>query len=181
MALAGGAPKRASLTAATRRDLMERLGAGRRPKLSVRATNVFGTPAVEAVHAREVPLGDIDKRLRGVVAIAHEPVLIGSSGGRASVMGVMPHGTDTEAEVRSFVNSLLAHGRIELGKPGKPKRAKGIVAGGGRIGGTTHRIKTVGQEGAAALPLPVRMLPVHLSAGTRCAPACPARDEQDPF
>lgn len=144
MALAGGAPKRASLTAATRRDLMERLGAGRRPKLSVRATNVFGTPAVEAVHAREVPLGDIDKRLRGVVAIAHEPVLIGSSGGRASVMGAMPHGIDTEAEVRSFVNSLLAHGRIELGKPGKPKRAKGIVAGAGRIGGTTHRIKTVG-------------------------------------
>src|SRR5262249_2705722 len=25
------------------------------------------------------------------------------------------------------------------------------------------------QEGAAALPLPVRMLPVHLSAATRCA------------
>src|SRR5438552_1044400 len=79
-----------------RRDLLERLGAGRRRKLSVRATNIFGARAVEAVHAREVPLGDIDKRLRGVVAIAQEPVLIGSSGGRASVLGVMPHGTDTE-------------------------------------------------------------------------------------
>jgi Fungalysin metallopeptidase (M36) len=139
MALAGSAPKGASLGAATRKDLVQRLGGGRGAKLSLAAANVFGTRVVNAVQTRDVALGGLDKRLKGVVAIAHEPVMIGGSGGRASIMGAMPNGADTEAEVRSFVTSLLEHGRIDLGKP-----KKGAVASVNREGDTTHAIKSVG-------------------------------------
>jgi hypothetical protein len=51
----------------------------------------------------------------------------------------MPNSVDTEAEVQSFVKSLLEHGRIDLGKP-----KKGAVAAVDREGGTTHAIKSVG-------------------------------------
>lgn len=138
MALAGSAPKGASLGAATRKDLLRRLGGGRGAKLSVAPANVFGTRVVTAVHTRNVPLGDLDKRLKGVVATAHEPVMVGASGGRASVMGLMPHGADSEAEVRSFVKSLLEHDDIELGKPNK----RAIVSLNSQ-GRKTHKIKTI--------------------------------------
>jgi hypothetical protein len=127
MALAGTAPKGATLAAATRRDLVRRLGGGRGARLTTTAANVFGTRMVQAMHTREIPLGDMDSRLRGVVAMAHEPVMVGASGRRASVVGTMPHGADSEAEVRSFVQSLLEHGRIELGQP-KGKAKKRLVA-----------------------------------------------------
>jgi hypothetical protein len=100
---------------------------------------VFGTRAVRVVQSRNVPLGSVDSRLKGVVAVAHEPVLVGGSGGRASVLGVMPQAQDTELEVQSFVASLLAHDRIELGKP--KKRAFAAATGDGH---TTHAIRTVG-------------------------------------
>jgi hypothetical protein len=143
MALAGSAPKGASLGAATRKDLARRLGGGRGAKLRMTGANVFGTRVVHAVQTRNVPLGGVDARLRGVVAVAHEPVLVGGSGGRASVMGVLPHAEDTEAEVQSFVKSLVEHDRIDLGKP-KSKRKKGIVASAKSNGHTTHAIKTEG-------------------------------------
>jgi Fungalysin metallopeptidase (M36) len=141
MALAGNAPKGASLGAATRRDLVKRLDGGRGAKLRVGAMNVFGTRVVNVVHTRDVPLGGLDDRLKGVVAVAHEQVLVGGSGGRAAIMGALPHAEDTDAEVKSFVESLLKHGRIELG--GKSKK-KGLVASVNRGGDTTHAIKTEG-------------------------------------
>ncbi len=144
MALAGSAPKGAKLAAATRRDLVQRLGGGRGARLTTTAANIFGTRMVQAMHTREVPLGDMDNRLKGVVAMAHEPVMVGASGRRASIVGTMPHGADFEAEVRSFVQSLLEHGRIELGQPkGKAKtRLVASVKGGPDY--TTHAIRTVG-------------------------------------
>jgi hypothetical protein len=141
MALAGSAPKGASLAAATRKDLVQRLGGRRGAKLNVAAANIFGTRVVNAVHTRDVPLGGLDSRLKGVVAIAHEPVMIGGSGGQAAVMGIMPHGADTEAEVQSFVKSLLKHDRIDLGKKTKKK---GLVASLDGESHATHAIKTVG-------------------------------------
>jgi hypothetical protein len=139
MTLAGSAPKRAALGAATRRDLARRLDGGRGQKMSMAAANVFGTRAVQVVHTRNVPLGNLDKRLKGVVAVAHEPVLVGASGGRASVLGVMPQAEDTELEVQTFVASLLQHDRIELAKP--RKRAFAATTGDERA---THAIRTVG-------------------------------------
>jgi len=139
MVLAGSAPKGASLGAATRKDLVRRLGGGRSAKLSMTAANVFGTRVVSAVQTRDVPLGGVDKRLKGVVAKAQEPVLVGGSGGRASIMGALPNTTDTEVEVESFVKSLLAHGRIAFAKP-----KKSAFAAVGPDTHTTHVIKTVG-------------------------------------
>jgi hypothetical protein len=139
MALAGSAPKGAALGAATRRDLVRRLGGRRGAKLSVAPANIFGTRVVSVTHTRDVALGDLDKRLKGVVAIAHEPVMVGGSGGQASIMGAMPHAADTETEVRSFVESLLVHGRIDLGKA-----KKGAVASVKPAGETTHAIRSVG-------------------------------------
>ena len=77
-----------------------------------------------------------------MVAIAHEPVIVGGSGGRASIMGAVPQAADTDSEVQSFVKSLLDHGRIDLGKPKKKK--KGLVASVNSEGDTTHVIKTEG-------------------------------------
>lgn len=139
MALAGKAPKGASLAAATRNDLSRRLGGVRGAKMSVTASNVFGTRVVSAVQTREVPLGDVDKRLRGVVAVAKEPVMVGSSGGLATVLGVLPNAADTETEVQSFVKSLLDHGRIEFAKPKTGAVALAARSGGGkRVDGPTH-------------------------------------------
>jgi Fungalysin metallopeptidase (M36) len=139
MVLAGNAPKGGALGAATRRDILRRLGGGRGARLSVEPSNMFGTRLATAVHARPVPLGNLDKRLKGVVAMGPESVMVGGSGGRASVMGAMPHGANTEAEVQSFVRSLLEHDRIEFGKPKKRAIAPLESEGHG-----THVIKTVG-------------------------------------
>jgi hypothetical protein len=143
MALAGNAPKGAVLGAATRKDLVQRLGGVRGAKLSLEAANVFGTRVVNVVQTREVALGALDKRLKGAVAIAHEPVMVGGSGGRASIMGALPHGADTDSEVHSFVKSLLEHDRIDFGKP-----KRGAIASVSREGGTTHAIKSVGGKKA---------------------------------
>jgi len=141
MALAGSAPRGAALGPATRRDLSRRLGGGRGARLSMASSDVFGTRVVQAVQTRDVSLGSLDPSLRGVVAIAHEPVMIGGSGGRAAVMGMMPNVEDTDSEVRSFVKSLLEHDRIDLGK----KKKKSLVASEARAR-PTHAIKKVGNK-----------------------------------
>jgi fungalysin metallopeptidase (M36) len=144
IALAGGAPGRATLAAATRRDLAKRLDGGRSAKLTVSASNLL-SGVVEAVQTREVPLGSVDSSLKGVVAIAQEPVMVGASGGRASVMGVLPHREDTDTEVHSFVRSLLEHDRIDTGKRAKGVR-KSAVAPAAAVGGATHAVRKVGEK-----------------------------------
>jgi len=146
IALAGPAPKKAALAPATRKDLVQRFAASRGAKMSVAAVNVFGTPMVEVTNEREVPLGGLDSRLKGVVGIAQEPVMVGASGGRAAVMGVMPHAPDTDSEVQEFVKTLLAHDRIDWGGTKKrSSRKRGIVAApSGRDTQATHTIESVG-------------------------------------
>lgn len=136
-ALAGAAPSGAALSAATRKDLLQRMGSARGAKLHVEAADaMFGPAMVNAVHTRSVALDKLHPQLRGVVAMASEPVLVGASGGRAAVMGAVPHASDTDAEVQAFVESLLAHKRIRLGLAGKAAAARHDHA--------THVIKTVG-------------------------------------
>ena len=121
MALAGAAPKGAKLGTATREDLRRRLGSVRGAKISMSQTNFFGVPAVNAVQTRSVQLGSVDPKLRGVVAMAHEPVIVGASGTRAAVMGAVPNTAETESEVKAFVGSLVVHRRIGYG--GTARRA----------------------------------------------------------
>jgi hypothetical protein len=98
---------------------------------------MFGTAVTETIHRREVPLGQIDKRLKGVVAYATEPVLVGASGMRAAVLGALPEPTATEDEVSAFVEALLENNRIEL-------PTKGAVAAAKRPQAATHAVRTKG-------------------------------------
>ena len=141
MVLDGAAPKGKTLSPATRKDLKARLGASRGAKMSLAAADLFGEKVVHVLNTREVPLGGVDKALKGVVAVAHEPVNVGGSGGRAAVIGVMPQPDDTDMETIEFVKTLVEHGRIDL-----DKKKKGAVARApdGKQSTTTHAIKSVG-------------------------------------
>jgi hypothetical protein len=124
-ALAGPAPKilknSATISASTLTDLRSRIGAKKGARFAIRSLPMLGEGVAEAVHRREVSLGAVDKRLRGVVAFAAEPVLVGRSGLRAAVLGALPEPTRTEDEVGAFVESLLKNGRIAL--DAKPRAA----------------------------------------------------------
>jgi hypothetical protein len=132
--LARGAP----LPATTRRDLRDRLGAAAKARLIVKRRAIGGTRVVQAVHQREVPLGPLSPRLKGVVAIAPEGVLVGRSGPRAAVLGGLPEARVTTDEVESYVGSLLAHDRIDFG----PMRK--AAAGRGASGWHSHAVRSVG-------------------------------------
>ncbi len=139
-ALAGPPPTIAKtatkLAAATARDLRERIRALPGAKLAVSMRDMFGTRVAETMHRREVDLGHLDKRLKGVIALAAESVLVGSSGARAAVLGSLPEPTATESEVSAFVETLLENDRIEL----EPKGARAATAK--RPVATTHAVRT---------------------------------------
>jgi hypothetical protein len=139
MALAGNAPKGAALGAATRKDLLRRMGSARGAKLSLSAANVFGTSVVHAVQSRNVSLTGLAPQLNGVVAIAQEPVMVGRSGARAAVMGAMPNNADTDTEVQAFVASLVEHRRIAF-----PRSGRAAAVASSYPQHTTHEIKSVG-------------------------------------
>jgi hypothetical protein len=142
-ALAGPAPTgaRPQLDPATRRDLLARLGSPPRASLTVAPTTVFGEQMLQVTHQRAVDLGPVDRRLRGVTAIAPEPVLLGASGPRAAVIGHLPEPIATQTEVHAFVRSLLAHDRIAftLGDGAHSRRQ----ANGKPRGLPTHAIRVV--------------------------------------
>ncbi len=152
--LAGGAPglgRAASLGPSTRKDLAARLGVSPGAKLTVGRMELSGQRFTQVVHAQRVQLGVVDKRLKGVTLTTAVPVVVGTSGGRAAVMGEIPEPVSTEHEVHAFVDSLLRHGQIELGG-GKPApaalAAKGAAvraaaarpATGKRVPRETHRV-----------------------------------------
>lgn len=153
MVLAGAAPKGAVLSASTRKALKERLGSAPDARLSVSVDDMFGTPVVRAVQTRSVPLGDINAQLRGVVAMTQEPVIVGASGERAAVLGAVPHTSDTDTEVRAFVESLLTHRRIDLGTA-----RKGAVAAAAQPTHPTHTTHTIRAVGKTKVLTRVRFL-----------------------
>ena len=115
--LDGAAPnarRGARLGASTRRDLTARLQLPRGARLSVGTTELSGRAFTHVVHTRRVPLGALDRRLKGVTIQAAVPVVIGDSGGRAAVMGHIPEPRSTEREVHSFVGSLVQHDQIRV-------------------------------------------------------------------
>ena len=133
--LAGGGAARA-LSAATRRDLMGRLGVGAHARMVVRRRDIGGTAVVQAVHQREVSLGSVSPRLEGVVVFAPEGVLVGTSGRRAAVLGALPERSAITDEVESYVDSLVIHGRIDYG--GK------AAASPRRVSWHSHAIRSMG-------------------------------------
>ena len=145
-ALAGPAPKvsktSASLAPPTRADLRNRMRTKRGAKLEVRPLQELGDGIAEVVYRREVSLGQVHSRLRGVVAYQNEPVLVGSSGARAAVLGALPEPNRTEDEVNAFVETLFANGQISFGA----KTSTSAVLPGGKEAPEpyTHVIRSVG-------------------------------------
>jgi hypothetical protein len=146
--LAGAAPKLAArakgaiLSAETRDDIRRRIDAPAGARLDVSPLNVGGQRVARVVHEREVPLGDVDRRLRGVVARTAEPVLVGAAGSRAAVLGALPEDSTTADEVRTFVETLLAHDRIDFGRT--PAGAVAAAAPGDSL--PTHTVRTRGKK-----------------------------------
>jgi hypothetical protein len=127
-ALAGPAPEvrrgSATLAASTLADLRERIRTKKGARFEVRPLQLLGAGVAEAVHRREVSIAKIDKRLRDVVAYADEPVLVGSSGPRAALLGALPEPNRTEDEVNAYVESLVKNDRIAF----QPKKSTSAVS-----------------------------------------------------
>jgi len=146
-ALAGAGPtlsaKSATLTGPARRDLVARLGGTAPAKMAVNLLDIGGSRVAHTLVERKVALGAVHSQLRGVVVRVQESVLVGSSGGRAAVLGAMPEMNSTQDEVMSYVGALMKHKRILI-KPEKKKGgAKGKVA---PMSPQTHEIVTVGGQ-----------------------------------
>ena len=98
----------------------------------------IGRRIVKAVHEREIALGDLHSKLKGVVALAPESILVGSSGGFAAALGALPDPTATTDEVLSYVDTLVKHDRIafdaRLVRRMRTAKAAGYI---------THKIKAV--------------------------------------
>jgi hypothetical protein len=148
--LLGHAPRvtkaAASLAPATIKDLRGRIRATKGSKMMVGAINVAGEKLAEITHLRAVPLGKVDKSLKGVVAMASEVVRVGGSGKMAAVMGALPQPDRTVDEVEHFVLTLVKMGRIAHIGP-RPKAKKGMVASRAKLREprmATHEIRTVG-------------------------------------
>jgi hypothetical protein len=118
--LAGPAPKRQSkmsfLTVApeTLKDIRKRIEAPAKSRFSFQALKLGDEKVVEATHHREVPLDRLAKELRGVVAYAPEPVLVGGVNKAAALFNMLPDPSTTEDEVHSFVETLLSNNNISL-------------------------------------------------------------------
>jgi Fungalysin metallopeptidase (M36) len=155
VALAGAAPKMAakatSLAASTIKDIKRRIAADPRARMSIAPIRVGAARFVEAVHHRQVDLSSLGKKLKGVMAVAPEPVVVGASGGAAAAFSALPDASTTTDEVLKFVETLLANGRIRLDGA---KVAKSALAGG-RAGAAsvgvseeqplpTHAVRTQG-------------------------------------
>jgi len=107
-------------------------------RLSVSPVTVAGRKLQEAVYQRVVELEGVSKKLKGVVAEAAQVALVGRSHNALAIMGHVSDPDDTDNDVKSFVRSLVKHGKIDFA----PKKGKGAIAAAGAIAkGATHIIQ----------------------------------------
>jgi hypothetical protein len=109
--------------------------------------------AVSVVHNRAVSLTGLHKQLQGVVAMAPEAVVVGRSGAVAAALTAIPDQSTTTDEVNKFVETLLAHGRIDFSgdrtRATRGARALGAIGGKAKAKSqkpdtlTTHRVAMV--------------------------------------
>jgi hypothetical protein len=82
--------------------------------LKLEARTIGGQRVAAVQQSRDIPLGSVDKSLRGVVAEGIETVLVGARAGRAAVLGPLPNRDVTAAEVQFFAKTLLARDQIRF-------------------------------------------------------------------
>jgi hypothetical protein len=129
--LAGPAPrvsgkaKSLSLSPETVKDIRKRIEAPVGAKFSFQSLTLGDERVVHAVHYREVSLDRYGKALKGVVAYAPEPIVVGGVQKVAAVFNILPDPTTTEDEVGAFVETLLSNDEISL--ESKKTVRKGIV------------------------------------------------------
>jgi hypothetical protein len=116
--LAGPAPKvtakakAISLAPETLKDIKKRIDAPAGSKFSFQPLTLGDQRVIQATHLREVPLDRHGKNLKGVVAYAPEPVVVGGVQKFAAVFNILPDPSTTEDEVNTFVDTLLSHDSI---------------------------------------------------------------------
>ena len=137
--LAGPAPqvpskaKVLSLAPETLKDIRRRIEAPAGAKFSFQALTLGDQEVVQATHNREVRLDQLDKQLKGVVAYAPEPVLVGGVQKFAAVFNMLPDPSTTEDEVHAFVETLLSNDDVSF--ESKKSAAKGVSRTSTPIGG----------------------------------------------
>ena len=108
----------------------------------------------EVVHQRDVSLTGLDSRLKGVVAMAAEPVLVKREGAMAAVASALPDANTSVDEVHAFVETLLDHNRIAFDTPKRAtskrrsstKRMSAVAATEDLVDIPTHTIATRGDR-----------------------------------
>jgi hypothetical protein len=148
LALAGKSPKinrragNVNLQPATLKDLRQRVGAPERATAYVSLAAIGDTPVANVAIRGEVPLDDIDERLRGVVAPVNTVALVGESGGSAALL-FAPRAGVPSSEVHDFVQSLVANDQVAFDSAPVRRRA---VAAETSAGAATHAIRRRGSK-----------------------------------
>jgi hypothetical protein len=135
---------RGTLTRAAVTDLRQRLGATAAERMVVTAHDIAGVRVVRATHQRHVALGTLDSRLKGVFAVASQRVLIGINNRTAAILGGLPESTAGDAEVHTFVQTLLAADRIAFLGTSARYGIKSATRKDTRLRLPTHAVHRVG-------------------------------------
>jgi hypothetical protein len=142
-ALGGTVGKRGALSRSAVEDLRTRLGATPGERMLVEQREIGGQTVVCATHLKHVPLGALDRRLRGVVAVAPRPVLVRSVDRTVALLGGMPEATTSDDEVKAFVETLLTSDRIAFDRRAR-SGIKSAARQDVRLRLPTHAVHTVG-------------------------------------
>jgi len=132
--LAGPAPripgkaKMLSLAPATLKDIRKRIEAPAGSKFSFRVLELGDQEVVQATNHREVRLDQHGRNLKGVVAYAPEPVLVGGVQKVAAVFNMLPDPSTTEDEVHAFVDTLLSNDNISFDSKKSAKALSATIA-----------------------------------------------------
>lgn len=143
LALAGAPPRIGSGAAAvavievgpdTIADLRRRLATGDDAPATVSVVELGRTRVAKVSFQIDVPLDNVDERLRGAVCRANVPALVGESGRSAALLNAPRPGAAPE-ETRRFVRSLIANDQLAFPPDSAPagRRTHAVEERDGRL------------------------------------------------
>jgi hypothetical protein len=142
-ALGGEVGRRGALSRSAVQDLRARLGAKPAERMLVEPREIGGLTVVCATHLKHVSLGGLDRRLKGVVAVAPRPVLLRPVDRTVALLGGVPEATTSDDEVKAFVETLIASDRIAFDRAAR-SGIKSAVKQDVRLRLPTHAVHKVG-------------------------------------